>query len=274
MARLSMNEMTTYRWPFEVDVVRYLEAGIRAIGVWRQKLADYGEAEGIALLAERGMSVSNLLWAGGFTGSDGRTYRDSLEDAEDAVRLAAAMQAGCLVVYPGGRNGHTYNHCRRLVRGALAALMPLASDLDVTLAVEPMHRGCASEWTFLTDLGEALDLMDGLANPHLQLVFDTYHLGRDLDILRRIPEIVDRIAVVHLGDSRSEPVGEQNRCRLGQGNVPLGAIVDSLLGAGYDGDFDVELIGEDIEAAEYGELVAHCVRAFEAMVGVHDCGAR
>lgn len=272
MARLSMNEMTTYRWPFEVDVVRYSEAGIRAIGVWRQKLTDFGESEGIDLLAERGMSVSNLLWAGGFTGSDGRTYRDSLEDGEDAVRLAAAMQAGCLVVYPGGRNGHTYNHCRRLVRGALAELIPLAADLDVTLAVEPMHWGCASEWTFLTDLDETLDLIDGLASRHLQLVFDTYHLGQDLDVLERIPDIVDRIAVVHLGDSRSAPIGEQNRCRLGHGNVPLGAIVDSLLRAGYDGDFDVELIGEDIEAAAYSELVAHSMRAFEVMVSVHNCG--
>ncbi|OHB79164.1 MAG: xylose isomerase [Planctomycetes bacterium RBG_16_64_10] len=274
MTRLSINEMTTYRWPFERDVASYAEAGIRAMGVWRQKLADYGEEEGIELLAERGLSVSNLLWAGGFTGSDGRSYGDSVEDAEEAIRLAAALQAGCLVVYSGGRNGHTYNHCRRLVRGALAELVPLAAELDVTLAVEPMHQGCAAEWTFLTGLDEALELIDALASPHVKLVFDTYHLGQDEGVIAQIPTIADRIAIVHLGDSKAVPTGEQNRCWLGQGIVPLAAIIDSLLSAGYQGDFDVELIGEDLEAAEYSELIAHSMRAFAALVGVKGCSAR
>ena len=41
---------------------------------------------GIELLADSGLKVSNLLWAGGFTGSDGRSLRESIDDAEEAVR--------------------------------------------------------------------------------------------------------------------------------------------------------------------------------------------
>ena len=63
-----MNELTTFRWSFEEDVHNYAAADINAIGVWRQKLSDYGEEKGIELLSEYGMQVSNLLWAGGFTG--------------------------------------------------------------------------------------------------------------------------------------------------------------------------------------------------------------
>ncbi len=81
MAGLSINEMTTFRWTLEEDVTRYRACGIEAIGVWRRKLADYGEAKGIELLAASGMAVSNLLWAGGFTGSDGHSYQESLADA-------------------------------------------------------------------------------------------------------------------------------------------------------------------------------------------------
>ena len=40
----------------------------------------------------------------------------------EAVRLAAEMKAGCLVVYSGGRAGHTHNHARRLVKEALKEL--------------------------------------------------------------------------------------------------------------------------------------------------------
>ena len=93
MPRLSFSEMTTYRWTFEEDVLHYQAAGIAAIGVWRQKLSDYGEEKGIELLTESGLAVSNLQWAGGFTGSDGRSYKDCLEDAQEALHLAAAMQA-------------------------------------------------------------------------------------------------------------------------------------------------------------------------------------
>jgi sugar phosphate isomerase/epimerase len=266
MARLSMNEMTTYRWSFEEDVTCYAKADIPAIGVWRQKLADVGEEKGIELLAESGLRVSNLLWAGGFTGSDGRSYRESIEDAEEAIRVASAMQAGCLIVYSGARNGHTHKHCRRLVIDALKELVPLASALEVTLAIEPMHRGCAADWTFLTDLEETLDLLGATESPHLKMVFDTYHLGQERDALDRIPDIVEHVAVVHLGDSKAPPDGEQNRCPLGEGNLPLGEIVEAMVGSGYRGDFDVELIGEEVEASNYTDLLSHSKQAFADMI--------
>ena len=90
MERLSINEVTTYRWSFEDDVVHYRAAGIPAIGVWRQKVTDFGDEKAIELLAESGLKISSLLWAGGFTGSDGRSFRDSIADGAEAVRLAGA----------------------------------------------------------------------------------------------------------------------------------------------------------------------------------------
>ena len=53
------------------------------------------------------------------------------------------------MVYSGARAGHTYNHARRLFKDALVELAPLAAELDVSLAVEPMHPACAAEFTFL-----------------------------------------------------------------------------------------------------------------------------
>jgi sugar phosphate isomerase/epimerase len=263
MARLSMNEMTTFRWSFEEDVAQYAAAGFTALGVWRQKLSDFGEEKGIELLAKRQLSVSNLLWAGGFTGSDGRSFRESIDDALEAIRLAAAMHAGCLVVYSGARAGHTHSHARRLLRDAFRELVPAADDVDVTLAIEPMHAHCAAEWTFLTSLDDALALIDAAESPRVKLAFDTYHLGLEPDILERIPALAHRIAVVHLGDSKQQPDGESNRCRLGEGTIPLAEIVSALEGAGYSSFYDVELMGEEIEAADYRELLEHSRQAFE-----------
>ena len=156
MVRLSMNELTTFRWPFDEDVRHYAAAGFDAIAVWRQKVSDFGEEKAIELLEDSPLSVSTLLWAGGFTGSDGRTHTESVEDALEAVQLAGDLKANSLVVYTGSRSGHTHNHAKRLFRHAVEALLPCATECGVTLAIEPMHAGCASAWTFLTDLDETL----------------------------------------------------------------------------------------------------------------------
>lgn len=266
MARLSMNEMTTYRWSFEEDVAHYQAVGIRAMGVWRQKLSDYGEEKGIELLDESGIAASSLLWAGGFTGSDGRSYRDSLEDAIEAVRLADAMSAPCVVVYTGARAGHTQNHVRRLVRDALKEVCALAGELDVRLAIEPMHEGCAAEWTFLTTLDDTLELIDKVAHPALGLAFDTYHFGYQDDVLDRVEELAPRIAVVHLGDGKEPPHKEQNRSRLGEGIIRLPEIVAALARGGYDGDYEVELMGADIENSCYKSLLEQSMHAYTRLV--------
>jgi sugar phosphate isomerase/epimerase len=263
MVSFCMNEMTTFRWSFEEDVQNYAAAGIRAISVWRPKLSDYGEEKGIELLRDTGLKVASLFWAGGFTGSDGRTYRESVNDAKDAVRVAGALRAGCLVLYSGARGGHTTNHAKRLLRNAIHELLPHANEFGVTLAIKPMHAGCAAEWTFLTNIQDTIGLIQEFDVPRLRMAFDTYHLGFDPNVMDRIDELLPKFAIVQLGDSRTIPNGELNRCRLGEGVLPLAGLVSALESAGYDGFCDVELMGEEIENSDYRELLHHSKATFD-----------
>ena len=267
MARLSMSEVTTYRWSFDEDVLHYRRAGIPAIGVWRQKLSDFGEDKGLDLLAESDLAVSNLMWAGGFTGSEGRSFREGVEDAVEAIELAGKLKAGCLVIYSGGRAGHTHNHAKRLLVEALKELAPIAEQHNVNLALEPMHVACAAECTFLTNLKDALEVLGKVAHPRAVLAFDTYHVAEEPGLLDWIPELAPRIGVVHLGDRKDPPNCEHNRCRLGEGKLPLREIVGALRSAGYNGDYDVQLMGEEIEASDYQDLLVHSQQAFRDIVG-------
>jgi len=267
MVRLSMNELTTLRWSFDEDVRHYAAAGFQAIAVWRQKISDFGELKAIELVEDAGLAVSAVLWAGGFTGSDGRSHKESIEDALEAVQLTADLQAGSLIVYTGPRAGHTHNHAKRLFRDAIQAMLPQAEDRGVTLAVEPMHVGCASSWTFLTNLDETLDLIRSFDSPNVKLVFDAYHFASVPGIVKRLPTLSPWIALVQLGDAKRPPSGEQNRCRLGTGTLPLQAIVASLLAGGYAGDVDIELMGEDLEAPDYAELLEHSRRVAGEWLG-------
>lgn len=255
--RISVNEMTTYRWTFEEDVQNYSAAGFSALSVWRQKLSDFGEEKGAELLQEKRISVSSLLWGGGFTGSDGRSFRESIDDALDGIRLASTLEAPTFVLYSGSRAGHTHSHARRLLRSAIQELLPVAQQWGVVLALEPMHESCASGWTFLNDLTECAAFIREFDSPHFRLVFDSYHFGHDPGIIPQLESILPLVAIVHLGDGKTPPHGEQNRCRLGHGTIPLGAIVNTLYRGGFEGFFDVELIGEEIEAADYVEVLNH-----------------
>lgn len=266
MASLSINETTTFRWSFEEDVERYAAAGIPAVGVWRHKLSDFGEAKGAELIATKGLQVSHLYWAGGFTGSEGRSYKAAVDDAREAIRHAADLGTRCLVIFSGGRGGHTFNHARRLVREALKELLPVAEEFGVDLALEPMHPNCAEEFTFLTVPEDVLDLIEEIGSPRVKMVFDAYHLGFDPDVTYRLAEWVPHIALVQLGDAKREPGREQNRCPLGQGTLPLAEIVTNLKGNGYDGFYDVELLGEDVELFAYSELLENALSFYKAHV--------
>lgn len=266
MAVLSISELTTFRWTFDEDVRQLAAAEIPAIGVWRQKLADFGEEKGIELLREYGLQVSSLHWAGGFTGSEGRSHLESISDARDAIQLAAELGSENLTIYSGSRAGHTHKHARRLLKNALDALLPIAEEHNVRLALEPMHSGCASEWTFLTTLEETLQLAQECGSGHLQIAFDTYQLGHDAENWEHLEDFVEKISVVHLGDARSVPHGEQSRYPLGQGTLPLQEIVSGLLKYGYHGFFEVELMGEEIETCDYHELLVSSKRAFAELL--------
>lgn len=255
MAQLSMNEITTLRWSLEEDIERYQQAGFRSIGVWRQKLTVGDEELAIDHVAASGMQVSSLLWAGGFTGSDGRSLEECIQDATDALRNAAALEAGCLELIAGGRNNHTFRHADRLLRLALDELLPLAEDLDVPMALTPMHPACAADWTFQTDLGATVQLIREYSSNYLKLAYDTYHFPLGLRQRHVLANLVPHIAVVHLGDRRVPPSVDQERCLLGCGVVPLVDIIVTLQETGYNGAFDVKLVGSDIHVRDYRSIL-------------------
>jgi hypothetical protein len=47
--------------------------------------------------------------------------------------------------------------------------------------------------------------------------------------------------------------------------LPLKEIVRTLSQAGYQGDYEVELMGEEIETSDYRDLLSHSLSAFAAL---------
>jgi sugar phosphate isomerase/epimerase len=255
MFKLSLNQVTTYRWSLEDDVAAAVAYGYGGLGLWRAKVSDFGvEATADAML-EHGLAATSLSWVGGFTGSEGATFRETLCDGFETVQMASELRCPLVLAVSGGRNNHTRRHSRNLFMSAMRELAEAAAAVNVSLAIEPMHAGCSHEGTFIHSLAEAADVISELGASNVGIALDTYHVGHDPQLFDWLPVIAPLVRLVQLGDGRKPPLGEANRCLWGHGRVPLTRIISELFEAGYDGPLEVELLGEDLTELGYAEVL-------------------
>ena len=255
--KFSMNQRTTLRWLFEDDISGYLQNGWRAAGLWRMKLTEYGEERAVEILRNLCLSVSTLSYAGGFTGANGYTFQEAVIDAHEAIQLAGRLSADSLIIVSGPRAGHTWNHAREILTDALLHLAVFAEEHDVNLALLPMRPKYAHDWTFLTSLDEAMEIVDLCHHPKIGLAFDTYQLADEPHLLDRIPEIAPVVKTVQLSDwmQADHSPTANDRCLPGDGELPLAEMMGSLWESGYRGYFDVDVWSDRGWKADYQRVL-------------------
>jgi len=258
---LSVNHTASYRWTLAEDLAGFARAGIGAIGLYRPKLQEVDEDEAIDLIRASGLAVSSLSWVGGFTGSDGAKSEEALYDAAEAVRFAAAVDAGTVGVVSGGSGNHITKHARRLVADALKRLCDDAGELGVRLALHPLSAATSSDQSIVTTLRETLDLIDATDRPNLGFIFDLAELAREPDLASRIPEVAHLVHAVRLSDRRGHSAGR--RCG---GPLTPASTVRAFADAGYEGCFEFDPWPHERDpAADYHALLAGCRSRFEAI---------
>ncbi|MEO1993044.1 MAG: sugar phosphate isomerase/epimerase family protein, partial [Pirellulales bacterium] len=188
MFQIALSQMTTNRWELSKELPYYANHGFSSVALWRNKVSDFTREEIRQLFEEYSMHVSSVQWAGGFTGSDGRTFEESLADAKDAIHLAASLKCPTVVLYSGSRGGHTLSHARRLLTDAIETLIPIANQENVQLALKPLHPHATSGCSFLTTLTDTLVLIDqvneySLPNTPVGMSVDLWHFADDPHLL-------------------------------------------------------------------------------------------
>jgi len=242
---LSISQMTTYRQSFAEDVVNCRTAGISRIGVWRRKLDDFGVERAVEVLSDHAVAVSSVSWGGGFTGGNGLSFDEAVDDTRTAIYQAARLRAHALTIVSGGRGGHIHSHARRLLLNGLAATVEIAAEHGVTLALQPMAAEYADEWTFLDSLEESLEIVRTFNHPFLGLAVGTCHVWQQEGVLELLESAAPWIAAVQLSDWTHQR--EDDRRRLpGEGDIPLQAMIQALQRGGYRGDFELDVWSTDL----------------------------
>ena len=260
LARLSLNQATTKRLTVREAVDGCSRAGLPAIGLWREPVADAGLAESARMVADAGLRVSSLCRGGFFTSDAG------VDDTRRAVEEAAALGTDCLVLVVGGlpEGSRDLPAARGRVADAVAALAPFAATHGVRLALEPMHPIYCADRGVVSTLGQALDLAEAFPAEQVGVVVDTFHVWWDPAVHDQIARAGPRIASYQVCDwiTPLPPDALLARGMMGDGHIDFRRLGASVAAAGYAGDVEVEIFNADVWAADGDAVIATLARRY------------
>ncbi len=254
MVKYCVNEASTLKWPFERDVRRLAELGVRAIAVSRPKIEAYGVDRGIRLLKDTGLTPAALLSTGFFTLDARSQWPGQLDTARRAIDLAARLGVEALVVLTGPPGALDYEQAEGRFLELLGALVPEAQRAGVRLALEP-NNCLRVDLGYIHTLHDALDLADQVDSPWFTVCFEINNAWIERRLYANIRERARRIGLVQINDFKRGTQCTPSRVPLGDGLIPIERIMRTFLDAGYQGYFDVELVGPEIEAMGYDEAL-------------------
>jgi sugar phosphate isomerase/epimerase len=259
--RLSLNTATTKNWTLRQAVEGAAAAGLSAVGLWRDRVAEAGLDKAAKMVRDNGLRVSSLCRGGFLTGLDDGPA--ALDDNRRAIDEAATLGTAELVIVAGGMPDRDLGGARGRLADRLAELAPYAAQRQVRLALEPLHPMYCADRAVISTLGQALEL----AAPHpaqtVGVVIDTFHVWWDPELAPRIAEAgaQGRISSFQVCDwlVPMAPDPLLSRGMMGDGVIDFASIATFVSSAGYRGDVEVEIFNEAVWATD-GSVVIETMK--------------
>ncbi|WP_179278038.1 sugar phosphate isomerase/epimerase [Rhodococcus sp. 14-2470-1a] len=242
-----------------VDTLQEIGAGRTTLQA--RKFRSIGWGAGIETVRQSGIEVAGLVASYPETLADRATWDAIRADLTDTVDAAVAL--GSPMIY--NVTGPLLDGGRRVSLEAYAELIEpvvsYASDGGVAMAVEPTLSSFA--WvSFVHSLAEVqeLDSRTGLG-----VCLDLRHVWDDPGFQDYLNSAIGRVALVQVGDTVDGADGPEPAVP-GDGVIPLAERIDRIEKAGYDGIYDLELVGPRIDIVGHVESVRRGVALLESIL--------
>jgi sugar phosphate isomerase/epimerase len=268
LSRLSLNQRTTASWSLPDAIKGCIDAGLGAIGIWREQLAEVGLGEARRLIAESGLRVSSLCRGGFFTNPTEATTAEARN--REAIEEAAALNAATLVLVAGGLppGDRDLLVARDRAARAIERLAPYAHELGVNLGIEPMNPIYAADRGVISTLAQALDIAERFDAADVGVVVDTFHLWWEPGVSEQLQRAGQRIVSYQICDWITPLPADTLLARgmMGDGHIDFTAFTRSVAAAGYRGDVEVEIFNADLWSAPPAEVVNTMVERYLRLV--------
>jgi L-ribulose-5-phosphate 3-epimerase len=230
---LAAHTNSYHSYSFEQALSGIADAGYRwvelsAVPGWTEHVDVHADGDSVrARLEDFGLAAASI------SGHSDLTTRDGLEHGLAVVEWAAAYGVPIVNTAIGG-HAHV-EESEAAFLSNIATLADAASAAGLVIALE-IHGD------LMASGARAAPLLDRIGHPAVKVNYDTAnveHYG-GVSAADDLPAIVDRVANVHLKDTRGG-VGVWDFPAIGEGHVDFGRVLEILRGAGYDGPYAVEI---------------------------------
>ncbi len=205
-----------------------------------------GDADAMKAASEKtGLPIHSVMnadhWQYPFSSADPAVVEKSLDGARVSIRNAHLWGASTVLLVPAVVNAQTtYKEAYERSQAAIRKLIPLAEELNVTLALEEVWN------KFLLSPLEFARYIDEYDSPRIRAYFDVGNVvlyGYPQDWIRTLGK---RIAKLHIKDfsfTRDKATGKLIAAwvPLGEGDIDWLAVYDALGDIGYEGMATLEL---------------------------------
>ena len=245
--RTSLSAISTFGWELDRDLEFYADAGIDCVGISMAKLDRFGWDDGTARIAASGVRVGNLIGLGPFRLDDPGQWPARREHLLRALDTAEALRAECMVLTTGPAGALAWDEAADALEEALGPVLAAARARDLRFALEHTNS-LRVDVGFVHTLRDAVDLARRL---DVGVCMEVNACWAERDLAATVAEHVDRLALVQVSDYAIGTLSTPARLVPGDGDIPLERILGQVLAAGYEGRFDLELVGPAIDAEGY-----------------------
>ncbi|MFI6375680.1 sugar phosphate isomerase/epimerase family protein [Streptomyces sp. NPDC050546] len=250
LSRFSFNSETAKHWPLPDLIATAARRGLGGVGLWREPVQEAGVDRVAQQVRDAGLEVTSLCRGGFFPAADAATRRQRIEDNRRALDEAARLGAQTLCLVCGGLppGSRDLPGARQMVADAIAELAPLAGELGVVLAIEPMHPMYCSDRSVISSLRQARLLAERFPAEQVGVLVDAYHVWWDPDLYDELALLGERIAGFQVCDwTVPLPAGVlTGRGMTGDGCIDLRGLSRAVEDSGYRGLTEVEIFSSDL----------------------------
>ncbi|MCQ2427340.1 MAG: AMP-binding protein, partial [Clostridia bacterium] len=186
-------------------------------------------------LADIGFAVSCVDALCDIADADG--IADSVIEISDCISTAADLRCGFVRIHAKTASENADETVKKLIDKVL----PIAKAENIVLLVETTG--------IYADTSRLCAMLDNYASDNLGALWDMNHpfnaFKEDPDTT--IKNLGAYVKHVHIHDSVKAADGTVRACLMGDGNLPVGEMLDALRAVGYNGFVSCELLPEELE---------------------------
>jgi sugar phosphate isomerase/epimerase len=232
----------------DADLALWAELGIDNVGLISPKLEAAGWDVGREAIIDAGLLVSSMS-----------CYRQGIADS---LEFTAAIGAGVLYVPSGCAGSVLWEEAAKRYCEDMAPFVARAEAVGVMLATEPTNP-LRTDVSFVHTVRDAVDLA---RMADVGIVIDFYSAWYERSLEQVVRKNIDLVVLVQICDYKLGTFDMPNRCAIGDGDIPVERLMRMVLDAGYEGPFDLEILGPMIEAEGYRAPIARSIERASEML--------